>query len=571
MMQQQALERVEPLDRGPVAGEIPGTFPTVDNGWSDMRCAAGELLVLLARHPWAAARIETRLVARLAAIALGRSRLRPTADDPRFRHPAWQDNPLFRQPLQVYLALSEALRDLVASSGLPQTRRRRLAFAAEHLIAALAPSNLCLTHPEFYERLIASRGRSALSGVYHLLSDLRDNHALPKQVDTSAFRLGTNIAATPGAVVFRNEICELIQYSPRTPQVDACALLFVPAQINKYYVIDLMPEHSLVRYALDAGQQVFALSWRNPTAAQRCWGLGDYATAVDQAIDIVWRITGSHPVKLAGACAGGLTATVALARRAAQGRAAQVASLSLFVTLLESPSSLAGVPMVDDAAIDRALARSARRGVLDGAEMARSFAWQQPDTLIWRFVTHNYVLGQTPPASDILYWNNDTTRLPARLHADLLGIYRDQQLREPGRIVLEGEPIDVSRITQDVFVVAGARDPIAPWQACYRSMQMFSGRRRFVLGTGGHAQAVICPPVGDAGQPKRPGFVTCDDYDLPPSDWQRAARYTGDSWWPEWMAWAREHGGPERNAPTIFGNDDFEPIEAAPGRYVRQR
>ena len=565
-----ASDSAERVDRGPIAGEVPGAFATADAHWPDIGAAAGELLGLLARHPAVALRIEARLLARLTLVLLGRRGPRPAPDDPRFAHPAWQASPLFARMAGVYLVVADTLREAVGVSGLSERRRRQLSFAVEHLIAAVSPANMFLTHPGFYDNLVATRGRSAVIGLYQLLRDLRDNHGLPRQVDPAAFKLGVNIAATPGAVIYRDEICELIQYTPHTETVDASSILLVGPQINKYYVFDLTRENSLVRHALLSGQQVFAISWRNPTAAQRRWGLADYVEATEQAINIVWRVSGKHPVKLAGACAGGLTVAAAAARCTTRGHGDRIACLSLFVTLLESPRSLPDVPAGDDETIARALSRSTSDGVLDGAALARAFAWQRPDALIWRFVTHNYVLGETPPASDILYWNSDTTRLPARLHADLLDIYRDDELRQTGGLRLDDEPVDLAAIRQDVFVVAGAADHIAPWQACYRSMQMLHGDRRFVLGAGGHAQALVCPPDSTRASAAR-GFWTNDNHDLGPADWRRGARAAGASWWPDWIEWCRAHGGPEVLAPEVFGNDDFEPIEAAPGRYVRQR
>ncbi|MGN8160144.1 PHA/PHB synthase family protein [Salinisphaera sp. RV14] len=561
---------VERVDRRPSVGEGPGALATADARWPDIGAAAAELLRVLACHPAAALRIEARFGVRLTLALLGRGGPGPTADDPRFAHPAWRASPVFGRVARLYLVLAQTLRELVGVAGLPEVRRRQLSFAVEHLIAALSPANLCLTHPGFYDNLLATRGRSALTGLYQLLRDLRDNRGLPRQVDREAFTLGADIAATPGAVIYRDEICELIQYTPHTGQVDASAILLIGPQINKYYVLDLSPENSLVRHALVSGQQVFVVSWRNPTAAQRRWGLADYVEATTQAVEIVWRVTGRYPVKLAGACAGGLTAAAAAARLAAAGDGERIACLSLFVTLLESPHSLADVPAGQDETLARALSRVTGDGVVEGAALARAFAWQRPDALVWRFVTHNYVLGETPPASDILYWNSDTTRLPARLHADLLGIYRDDQLRTTDGLRLGKQRIDFSAIEQDVFVVAGAADHIAPWQACYRSMQMFRGRRRFVLGAGGHAQAIVSPPASKTAHAAR-GFWVNDNHELAPAEWRRGARAAGTSWWPDWIDWCRAHGGPTVPAPEVFGNDDFEPIESAPGRYVRQR
>lgn len=554
------------LARARLERDLSGAYPTIDSRWPELRAAARELLTVFVRHPSVLARIEARLALETARIALGRSHLVPATDDWRFEHPAWHDNPAFRRVLQGYLAWSQALLELVEALPVSPDRRRRLSFVAHHLIAVGAPSNLFVTHPGFYHNAVATRGRSIISGLRHLLSDLRYNQGLPRQVDTDAFRVGHNIAATEGAVVFRNDVCELIQYSPLTAQVDSRPLLFVPPQINKYYVIDLSPDKSLVRYAVASGQQLFALSWRNPTAEQRDWGLDTYVRAVLEAIDVVQAITGGEPIKLVGACAGGLTATVALARLAATGQQERIACLSLWVTMLESPRAAGSQRHTDGAAIRAALLRSKRNGVLDGADMARAFAWLRPNELIWHFVTNNYVLGQAPPAFDVLYWNSDTTRLPARLHADLLAIYRDNVLRGDQPLTSDDVEIDVSMIDRDVFVVAGERDHITPWQSCYRSMQMFGSNTRFVLGAAGHVQSIVCPP--GAGNSR---FFCHDDSTLSPEAWRRAADEQHESWWPAWLDWCQAHGGAQRTAPVVYGNDDFEPIEAAPGRYVRQQ
>ncbi|MES1926477.1 alpha/beta fold hydrolase [Salinisphaera sp. T31B1] len=545
--------------------DLTGAHTFVGSRWGEALAGGRELLAVLASHPVTVARVQARLGIEMTRIALGRSRLEPDPADRRFTDPAWQDNPAFRRVLQTYLAWSGALLELVHSLRLGADQRRRLLFVAEHLVAAGAPSNLFVTHPGFYDRAVHTRGASIVAGVRHLLTDLRTNRGLPRQVDGDAFVIGRNIATTPGAVVYRNQMFELIQYSPRTPSVDSRPVLFCPPQINKFYVIDLAEDKSFVRHALDAGQQVFTVSWRNPTAAQRDWGLDAYVHALIEAIDVVREIGGEAPVKLVGACAGGLTATIALAYLSARGQGDKVCCLSLLVTMLDSPRARRLARVADEAAVAAALARSQVQGVLDGDDMARTFAWLRPNELIWHFVVNNYVLGQPPPAFDVLYWNSDTTRLPAALHADLLGIYRDNRLRRPGGLRIDDTPIDVSAIDHDVFMVAGARDHITPWQACYRSMQMFQANMRFVLGSAGHVQSILCPPSDDTAR-----FFVNDDYSLDPAAWRRGAREQTGSWWPAWIRWCETHGGEPTPAPTVYGNDDHEPIEAAPGRYVRQ-
>lgn len=545
--------------------DLNGAQAFVGSRWGEALSSGGELLRVLALHPVALGRAQASLSLEMTRIALGRSKLRPAPDDRRFTHAAWQDNPAFRRLLQGYLAWSSALLELVHGLRISPDQRRRLLFVAEHLVAAGAPTNLFATHPGFYDAAAHTRGLSILRGIRHLLEDIRTNRGLPRQVDTTAFRVGRNIAATEGAVVFRNEIFELIQYSPRTARVDAQPVLFCPPQINKYYVIDLSPEKSFVRHALDCGQQMFAISWRNPTATQSDWDLAAYVRATAEAIDIVRAICGEQPVKLMGACAGGLTAAVTLAWLAGRGEQNKVSCLSLFVTMLDSPRSRRLARVADDAAVTAALARSRFTGVLDGADMARTFAWLRPNDLIWHFVVNNYVLGNEPPAFDVLYWNSDTTRLPAALHADLLMIYRRNLLRRGSDFAIDGVTVDMAAIDRDVFVVAGARDHITPWQACYRSMQMFRTNMRFVLGSAGHVQSILCPPGDDSLR-----FYVNDDYSLDPAAWRRGAREQTGSWWPAWLRWAECHGGERVDAPTAYGDETHEPIEPAPGRYVRQ-
>ncbi|RJS94385.1 alpha/beta hydrolase [Salinisphaera sp. Q1T1-3] len=552
-------------DRGSFEPDVAD--PSQDTQPPSLGGSAAELLSACARQPAVLARIELALAGRLALIALGRTPMSVDTADRRFAHPAWRRRAPFRRALQGYLAWSHSLRELIEALRVDAQTRERLRFVVEHVVAAGAPSNLCLTHPGFYDNLVATRGRSLLNGLRQLVDDWRHNDGLPRQVDPAAFRVGRDLAATPGAVIFRNDLFELIQYAPRRAEVDARPLLFVPPQINKYYVLDLAPDNSLVRHALEAGQQVFMISWRNPTAAQRDWGLDAYVGAVGDAVDIVWGIGGEQPVKLVGACAGGLTAAIALALAHRRGRAARVACLSLFVTLLgELTDSASSRGTFGNRAIRHALAHSSRTGVLDGADLARAFAWLRPDDLIWRFVTNNYVLGQRPPAHDILFWNADTTRLPARLHADLLSIYTADSLRTPRGVHIDETAIDLSEIDQDVFIVAGARDHITPWTACFRTTRLLDTNMRFVLADAGHVQTVVSPPRSGGGYLSD----TCAR-DEAAADWQERAPRRDGSWWPEWFDWCRARGGPTVAASMRYGNDAHEPIEAAPGRYVRQR
>ena len=535
-----------------------------------------ELLAASARQPLTLARIELKLAARLALIGLGRQPLAVDGDDRRFVHIGWQRSPAFKRALQTYLAWASALSELVEALDVEPHTRERLRFIVRHVNAAGAPSNWFLLHPGFYSRARATRGRSVLNGLGQFVADMTRHRGLPQQVDTTAFTIGKDIAASPGAVIYRDALVELIQYAPATPHQDRAPVLIVPPQINKFYVFDLSPDNSFVGHALAAGQAVFMLSWRNPTAAQKRWGLADYVTAVSDAIDRVSAIYDGAPVKLVGACAGGLTAAVTLAYRrgkAARGEApaAEVACLSLFVTLLGKSETVDARGLAhDERAVRQALARSSKRGVLDGADMARAFAWLRPEDMIWRFVTNNYVLGHNPPASDILFWNADTTRLPARLHADFLRIYGDDALARAGGLTLNGIAIDLSAIDCDSFVMAGEKDHITPWRACHDSAARLTGACRFVLVEAGHVQSLVCPPGTDVSYQsdiRAPGEHA--------DDWQAGATRLAGSWWDEWLDWCRAHGGASIPAPAVYGHSDetlqAQAIDVAPGRYVRQR
>ncbi len=545
----------------PAARHLAVTHPIVGMRKSEVADAARRLLRVLAAHPLRLAGVEARLAVQLARIAWGRSSLRPDADDHRFSDPAWHSNAYFRRVLQSYLAASQALLELVDSVRAPPSDKRRALFLTEHLIAAAAPNNFFLTHPGFYANAAATRGASIVRGLRHLAEDVARHQGLPRQVDPGAFKLGRDLAATEGAVVYRDEVFELIQYSPRSERVDARPVLFCPPQINKFYVVDLGGSKSFVRYALNAGQQMFCISWRNPTGAQSHWDLSTYVLATERAIDIVREIAQADAVKLMAACAGGLTAAVATAHLAATGERHKIACLTLCATVLTTarPKFLGG--FADDAAIQASIAHSRSAGVLDGAAMARAFAWLQPDELIWRFVANNYVLGNDPPAVDVLYWSSDTTRLPAGLHADMLNIYRHDALSRPGALSIADTAVDMSRIDCDVFVVAGERDHIAPWQDCYRAAQMFHRNVRFVLSSAGHVDAILCPPESASAR-----YYVHDDYARDPDDWRSAAAEQRFSWWPAWLDWLTVYTDGDRPAPTVYGNDRYAPIEGAPGR-----
>jgi polyhydroxyalkanoate synthase len=404
-----------------------------------------------------------------------------------------------------------------------------------------------------------------MQGFRNYLDDLVENQGMPSQVDKSQFKVGGNMAATPGSVVFRNPLVELIQYRPTTESVLERPCFIVPPQINKYYIYDMSPAKSFVAHAVAQGLQVFIVSWRNPRREHRKWGLDDYVAAIEEAIDATLEITGQETVNGIGACAGGITFAAALGHLAAVGKE-KVSSITLMVNVLvnDPGDSVMGL-FANDVTIEAARRRSARAGILDGKSTARVFNWMRPNDLIWNYVVNNYLHGEKPPVFDILYWNNDTTNLPAKLHSDFLDIFKSNPFRERGKLVVRGEPIALKDVTCDAYITGGTTDHITPWQACYRSTQLFGGPVTYVLSTAGHIQSIVNPPDGG----KRKYFLNPE---LPPDpdQWVGAATQHDGSWWVHWYDWVKARAGETVPRPAALGSERHPPLCDAPGTYVHE-
>jgi poly[(R)-3-hydroxyalkanoate] polymerase subunit PhaC len=516
---------------------------------------AGRLLVRPGRT---AARLGG-LAAELVRIGLGTSRLAPEPGDRRFTDPAWTANPLLHRTVQAYLAAGRTAGQLVDDAGLDWRDDQRVRFLADNLVAALSPSNVPLVNPASAKSTVDTGGLNLLRGGLNLVRDVRHAPRIPRMVDPSAFTVGEHLAATPGAVVLRTELFELIQYAPRTPTVRQVPLLLVPPTINKFYVLDLAPGRSLVEYLVGAGQQVFVLSWRNPDARHAAWGLDTYRGAVLDALDAVERISRNGRTVLAGVCSGGILASLVAAHLAAEGRQDRLAGLCLAVTVLDQYRAGLAAALADRHLAAAATAASHRRGYLDGRSLAEVFAWLRPGDLIWPYWVNNYLLGRTPPAFDILYWNADTTRMPARLHADLVDLAQHNRLAAPGS--------GLGAVTVDSYVVAGVADHITPWQNCYRSTALLGGPARFVLSTSGHIAAIVNPPGASA----RAGYRVNPEHPADPQEWLAGATTGSGSWWPDLAAWLAQRGGPDRPAPDALGGAGLAPLVEAPGTYVLDR
>ena len=386
------------------------------------------------------------------------------------------------------------------------------------------------------------------------------------QVDSRPFKIGENIAIQPGAVVHRTDMMELIQYTPTTENVHAIPLLIIPPQINKAYLQDLTPDKSMIRYMLANGIQPFLISWRNPTIEHRAWGLGDYVDAIIGAMGVVNDITGSHKINVTGGCSGGITMSTLLSKLKSQGDD-RINCATMMVCVLNPARDDSEVgALVSDNGLKLARERSAKKGVLEGTELSRMFAWLRPNDLVWNYVVNNYLHGEDPPAFDILFWNNDSTNLTAALHSDYLRVYEEQPFLNHGQSNIAGHQLDVSKVDCDMFMLGGVTDHITPWKACYRSTQLFgSSNIDFVLSHSGHIQAIVNPP----GNPKAKYYFA--EGGKPPATadaWLQTAKEHAGSWWPFWMQWLQARSGEQHPAPAALGNAAHPPGAAAPGQYV---
>lgn len=434
--------------------------PVIGIRGKDLLTSARMVLLQAVRQPLHSARHVAHFSLELKNVLLGQSELRPGDDDRRFSDPAWSQNPLYKRYMQTYLAWRKELHSWISHSDLSPQDISRGQFVINLLTEAMSPTN-SLSNPAAVKRFFETGGKSLLDGLGHLAKDLVNNGGMPSQVDMDAFEVGKNLATTEGAVVFRNDVLELIQYRPITESVHERPLLVVPPQINKFYVFDLSPDKSLARFCLRNGVQTFIVSWRNPTKSQREWGLTTYIEALKEAIEVVLSITGSKDLNLLGACSGGITTATLVGHYVASGEK-KVNAFTQLVSVLDFELNTQVALFADEKTLEAAKRRSYQSGVLEGKDMAKVFAWMRPNDLIWNYWVNNYLLGNQPPAFDILYWNNDTTRLPAALHGEFVELFKSNPLNRPGALEVSGTPIDLKQVTCDFYCVAGLNDHITP-------------------------------------------------------------------------------------------------------------
>ena len=487
----------------------------------------------------------------------------PQAGDRRFNAAAWREQPYFSLLKQSYLLYAEYLRELAHLAPLPATDKQRLEFATRQYIDAIAPTNFPATNPDVIARAVSTEGASLVQGLRNLADDAQKGRIT--MTDERAFAVGRNLAMTPGSVVFRNDLIEVIQYDATTPTVFKRPLLIVPPCINKYYILDLKPENSFVAHAVAQGHTVFIVSWRNiPTElGNLTWD--DY---IDQgtltAVRIAREISGSRTINALGFCVGGTLLACALAVLAAR-RDASVASATLLTTMLDfaDPGEI-GVYVSRELLAAREPQLMAGQRV-QGGELASAFASLRANDLVWNYVVSNYLKGETPPAIDLLFWNGDSANLPGPMYVYYLrNLYLDNILRVPGALTMAGVPVDLSRIRLPMYVYASRDDHIVPWRSGYQTTALVGGDVTFVLGASGHIAGVINPP-----QPPRRNYWTNDLITDAPDEWFARAESVPGSWWPHWAQWLAGHGGARHAAPRAAGNAEHPPLEPAPGTYVR--
>jgi polyhydroxyalkanoate synthase len=464
--------------------------------------------------------------------------------------------------LQSYVAWTNALQGFVDRSALDDRTKDRARFAVSLMTDALAPTNTLLGNPAVLKKTWEERGQNLVNGLKNLVDDINNNGGLPSQVDKKAFAVGDNLALSPGEVVFRNPVLELIQYSPTTDTVYERPHLIVPPEINKFYVFDLSPGKSMVEYMVAHGFQMFAVSWRNPTAEHRDWGMDTYVAALQEAIAAVRDITGSSDLILHAACSGAMTAAALAGHLAASGDASIHAMVMMVAVLGQASEGTLGLFATEETTAAAKL-KSQSSGVLDGMEMNRIFAWLRPNDLVWNYWVNNYLMGNPPPAFDVLYWSNDSTRLPAVFHAEILDMFADNRLVKPGAMKVRGTPIDLSKVTFDKMFIAGTTDHITPWKGVYDSARAFGGMTDFVLCSSGHIQSLINPPTN-----KKAKYFLNPQLGPSADAWLKQATTMSGSWWDLWQTWSSERSGSKRPASAVLGSERYRPLEAAPGSYV---
>jgi len=495
---------------------------------------------------------------------------RPESGDRRFKDAAWDENVVFDFIKQSYLLASKYIQGTVKEvDGLDGKTSRKVDFYTRQFVDAMAPSNFVMTNPQVLRTTLETGGENLVKGLDNLLTDLERGHGELRitMTDTDAFEVGRNIAVSPGQVVFQNDLMQLIQYAPSTETVARRPLLIIPPWINKFYILDLRPENSFIRWAVSQGLTVFVISWVNPDARLAQKSFEDYMFEGPlAAMEAIERQTGETDLNVIGYCLGGTLLAATLAHMTAKGTAGRVKSATYFTTMIDFQEAGELGVFIDEEQLAALEARMAKEGYLDGSAMATTFNMLRANDLIWSFVVNNYLLGKEPFPFDLLYWNSDSTRMPAAMHSYYLRrMYQENKLVEPGALSLGGTPIDLSRIEVPSFILSTKEDHIAPWRSTYAGTQIYGGPVKFVLSGSGHIAGVVNPP-----EPVKYAHWTNSRRARSPEAWLKGAAEKPGSWWPEWRNWVKKFDGgsvPARDP----GKGPLPPIEPAPGAYVKVR
>ncbi len=492
--------------------------------------------------------------------------IKPESNDKRFRDPLWNENVVFDFIKQSYLLTAQLLQKSVRDSeGLGKREKAKLDFFTRQFTDSLAPTNFALTNPEVLKATLSSNGQNLLDGLNNLISDLeRGNGELQiKKTDYSAYEVGKNLAVTPGKIVFQNDLMQLIQYEPTTETVSETPLLIVPPWINKYYILDMRPDNSFIKWAVDQGNTVFVVSWVNPDAKL---GSKTFASYMEEGLiaplDEIEKITGTKKTNVVGYCIGGTLLATSLAYMAANGMQKRIASATFLTTLIDFAEAGDLQVFIDDAQLENLEKKMAEKGFLQGSELRNTFSLLRANDLIWSYVVNNYMLGREPFQFDLLYWNDDSTNMPAAMHSFYLrNMYKNNLLCRPGGIKLNKTDIDVHKISIPSYFLSTKEDHIAPWKATFEGMHLLGGKKTFVLSASGHVAGVVNAPVA-----KKYHYWTNEKVTENSDDWLANAKQSEGSWWVHWMKWLEDHSGEQVKARKPKNG-----LESAPGSYVLKK
>lgn len=549
-------------DKGP--DSTLGLNPMVGLSPQELIKAAGLVMSQMIRQPVITAKHSTAFLKEMADVALGESKLEPDAKDKRFQGDVWQKSPYFRRGMQSWIAFRNNLKGWASDLALEPNDQTKVNFVLDIVADSLAPTNTLVGNPLALKTAWDTKGQSLVRGVKNMVDDIRHNGGMPNQVDKRPFKVGENLAITEGQVIYRTDMMELIQYKPMTAEVHAIPMLVVPPQINKFYATDLTPDRSMFRYLLSKGFQLFAISWRNPTKEHADWGLEDYIRQIIEAIDVIGKVTKAKSVNISGACSGGITLATLLSYMAAK-KDKRINAVTFMVCVLDpQPEDSEVSAFVSPRSIALAKSRSRKKGILTGQDLSRTFAWLRPNDLIWSYVVNNYLLGNQPPPFDILYWNNDSTNLPMQLHHDYLDMFEKAPMSNPGKVEFMEHKIDLSKVMNDAFILAGVTDHITPWKAVYRTVHLLGSKdKTFILSSSGHIQSLINPP----GNPKS-RYFTNPALPVDADEFPAGAQQHLGTWWDLWAEWLAKRSGPMKAAPKKLGDAKHKPLDPAPGLYV---